>query len=77
MYWSKLIKNIRNTLMLSQNELADLLGVSFASVNRWENEHNEPTVKIKRKIKKICDENNIAFEISCEEIADGGVINEK
>ena len=35
MDYSKLIKELRGKLILSQTELAELLGVSFASVNRW------------------------------------------
>ena len=53
------IKNLRKKLMVSQKELASLLGVSFESVNRWENGHHEPTYKCQRKLKKLCDKNNI------------------
>ena len=35
---SEIIKNIRRRLSLSQSELAEKLGVSFATVNRWEKE---------------------------------------
>lgn len=62
MTWSKIIKEIRDKLLLSQTELADLLNVSYASINRWENEHYEPTIKIKRKIKLLCEKNNIDFD---------------
>lgn len=34
---------IRNALELSQEGMARLLGVSFASVNRWENGHTGPS----------------------------------
>lgn len=34
---------IRNRLGLSQEQMARLLGVSFASVNRWEGGHSSPT----------------------------------
>ncbi len=44
MSYSELIKKIRNTLILSQTELAEKLGVSFSSVNRWENGvHDQPS----------------------------------
>jgi len=33
---------IRRALKLSQDDLARLLGVSYASVNRWENGHSGP-----------------------------------
>lgn len=62
MNWSKIIKDLRNKMLLSQTELANLLGVSFASINRWENGHNEPTIKIKRKIKELCDREKINID---------------
>jgi transcriptional regulator with XRE-family HTH domain len=34
---------IRGRLGLSQEQMARLLGVSFASVNRWEGGHSSPT----------------------------------
>ena len=33
----ELIKKIRISLNMSQTELAELLNISFATVNRWEN----------------------------------------
>ena len=41
MDYSNLIKELRNKMLLTQTELADLLGVSFGSVNRWENGKHE------------------------------------
>ena len=57
--WSKILKELRNKLLLSQMEMADLLGVSFQSVNRWENNKNETTIKVKRKIRELCINNGI------------------
>jgi putative transcriptional regulator len=37
------IKEIRKRLNLSQEELAKKLGVSFSSVNRWENGQTKPS----------------------------------
>ncbi len=34
---------VRRALGLSQEQMARLLGVSFASVNRWEGGHSSPT----------------------------------
>ena len=62
MKWAKLIKDLRDKLLLSQVEMANLLGVAFASVNRWENGKNEPTIKAKRKIKELCDQNGINID---------------
>lgn len=57
--YSKVIKELRNKLTLSQVEFAQLLGVSFASVNRWETGKHEPTIKVKRKIKALMREYGI------------------
>lgn len=67
MNWSKIIRDLRNKMLLSQTELADLLGVSFASINRWENGHNEPTIKIKRKIKELCQRENVDIDSKTSE----------
>jgi superfamily II DNA or RNA helicase len=37
------IKRIRARLGLTQTQLADVLGVSFATVNRWENQQSQPS----------------------------------
>ena len=67
MNWSKIIKELRNKLLLTQTEMGELLGVSFATINRWENDHYKPTMKVKRKIKELCEKNNINFESYIEE----------
>jgi len=62
MDYQRLVKELRLKLILSQQEFADLLNVSFASINRWETGKHEPTIKIKRKIVQLCKENNIDLE---------------
>ena len=62
MNYRVIVKNLRNKLVLSQQEFAILLGVSFTSVNRWENGKHEPTIKVKRKILQLCKENKIKYE---------------
>lgn len=37
MDYRKLIKELREKLILSQEEMAIVLDVSFTSINRWEN----------------------------------------
>lgn len=56
------IRRLRAKLNLSQEDLAKLLGVSFMSVNRWENGHFEPTIIVKEKLKDLFAENNINLE---------------
>lgn len=36
--------------MLSQTDFAKLLGVTFESVNRYENERSKPTFRVQRKL---------------------------
>lgn len=62
MNYKKLVKEIREKLIITQEELAALLGVSFASINRWETGKHEPTIKAKRKIVELCKENSIDLE---------------
>jgi DNA-binding XRE family transcriptional regulator len=50
MSYAEAIKDLRKKLILSQAELAKLLGVSIQSINRWETGKHEPTIKIKRKL---------------------------
>ena len=62
MNYQELVKEIRKKLIITQEELAVILGVSFASINRWETGKHEPTTKIKRKIVELCKQNNINTE---------------
>ena len=62
MDYSKTIKYIRDTLLVTQAELSEMLGVSFATVNRWEKGHHEPTMSQKRKIRDFCEEHKISME---------------
>ena len=56
------IKKLREVMLISQGELADILNVSVVTVNRWENDRFEPTIKIKRKLQELFRENNIKTE---------------
>lgn len=53
MEWAKTIKLLREKMLLTQQEFASKLDVSFASVNRWENGEHEPTMKVKRQLMKL------------------------
>lgn len=59
MDYAKLLKHIREEMILSQTDLAKKLGVSFATVNRIEMGHNDPSYSTKRKIKDYCEKNKI------------------
>lgn len=56
------IVELRLKLNVSQEELAKMLGVSFSSVNRWENGRHMPTKIVKLKLSKLFKENGIKVE---------------
>lgn len=56
------LKKIRQQCLLSQKDFADELGVSFSTVNRWENGKTVPNYKDLKKISEYCKKHNIPFE---------------
>ena len=59
MNYADAIKVLRKKMLLTQTELAKLIGVAFVSINRWENGHCEPTMKAKRKLAPLFEEHGI------------------
>ena len=55
----EIIKQVRGYLGLSQTEFADKLGVTFATVNRWENGRVMPTKLAQIKLYEFCKEKNV------------------
>jgi len=51
---SALVKEIRKQLALTQEELARELGVSYATVNRWENGQSKPSKLAKAQFDTFC-----------------------
>ena len=49
-----LIKEVRKQLGLSQEDLARRLGVSLATVNRWENGQSKPSKLAKAQVDSFC-----------------------
>ena len=60
--YKKMILRLRAKLDLSQEELGKLLGVSLASVSRWERGEYEPTAIAKIKLQDLFEKNNIKTE---------------
>lgn len=50
------IKILRDQLGLTQEDLAQALGVSFASVNRWENGKTSPSKLAVLSLERFCEE---------------------
>lgn len=59
MTWAKKIKKLRLAMCYTQQEFAKLIGVSFVSINRYENARHEPTMKVKRKLMEFLAKYNI------------------
>jgi DNA-binding XRE family transcriptional regulator len=53
MNYAVLIRQLREKMILSQTEFAELLGVSNVTVSRWETGKSFPTIKLKRKLNDL------------------------
>jgi len=56
------IRLIRQKALMNQEEFADELNVSLASVNRWEVGKSIPNISAMKSIKVFCEKNNLSFE---------------
>ncbi len=54
------VKELRERLHLTQEAMAETLGVSFATVNRWENGWTAPSKLALRQIDLLCKEHHFA-----------------
>lgn len=57
-----LILEIRNRLNASQEDLARMIGISYATVNRWENGHSQPNKAAQLRLYDICKERKVDLE---------------
>ena len=64
MSFSEDIKRIRRKAFLTQEDFAKEIGVSFATVNRWETGKARPNLKTMKLIDDYCNRNEIDFDIS-------------
>ncbi len=60
--YQKAVKDLRDKLIMTQAEFAKMLGVSFTSINRWENGQNRPTTTVRKQIVELCKEKNIELK---------------
>lgn len=65
MKFSQAVLQLRESLNLSQMAFAKELGVSFTSVNRWENEVQKPSSLALRLLKAYCHERGLSLD--CDE----------
>lgn len=59
MEFCEFVKHVRKEMKYTQKELADALEVSYATVNRWENNQAEPSKLAMRSFLDFCDNNFI------------------
>ena len=57
-----LILEIRKRLNASQEDLARMIGISYATVNRWENGHSQPNKAAQLRLYDICKERKVDLE---------------
>ena len=57
-----LILEIRTRLNASQEDLAKMIGISYATVNRWENGHSQPNKAAQLRLYDICRERGVDLE---------------
>lgn len=62
------VKELRERLHLTQQAMAERIGVSFATVNRWENGWTVPSQLARRQIEILCEKSKPA------DATDGGVM---
>ena len=64
MSFSEDMKRIRRKAFMTQEDFAKEIGVSFATVNRWETGKARPNLKTMKLIVDYCKRNGIDFDIS-------------
>lgn len=62
MKFSQAVYQLRESLHLSQMAFAKELGVSFTSINRWENEVQKPSALAVKMLKVYCSEKGLVLE---------------
>ena len=63
------IKYIRKLSYLSQESFAKEIGVSFSTVNRWENGKSKPNYAAMKRITTFCAQNSI--QVSFDDLDNG------
>lgn len=62
MKFSEKVLELRGRLQITQVQLAEMLGVSYSTVNRWEGGHYEATKLVRHKFDDLCKKHGIMFE---------------
>ncbi len=61
------VKTVRILLQLTQTELAEQIGISYATISRWERENRTPHLAMIGKFYSFCIRNGIEINTTKEE----------
>jgi len=64
-------KEVRRQLAISQEDLARELGVSYATVNRWENGQAKPSKLARAQLDAFCERMQSAGMLNLSEVSRG------
>ena len=64
MNFDEIIKFVRKKSLLGQSAFVEVLGVSFSTINRWENGKSVTQIGMLKRINEFCVENKIPVDIS-------------
>ena len=59
-YWAKLIKSLRDSLHISQNQFSERLDIDQATVSRWERGLTEPQYEMRKILHKMARDAGLA-----------------
>ena len=62
MTYKEAVKKLRLKMLMTQEEFAKLLDVSFATINRWETGKYVQTIKARRKLQPYFKKYNITID---------------
>ncbi len=65
------IRKVRRQLLISQEDLARELGVSYATVNRWENAQAKPSKLARAQLDAFCERMQAAGMLDLSENGHG------
>lgn len=61
MTFGEKLKYVREKQLISQEQLAHEIGVSFSTINRLERGHTAPNLATRRGFQEYCERNGIIF----------------
>jgi putative transcriptional regulator len=67
MEFSEIVKYVRDSLGISQEEMAHALNISFTTINRWENAKTHPNKMAKAVFFAFCTQHGIQAETMLQE----------